>query len=124
MYAVADVEILVPHHEVGHGDGEVIHDDVPAEVVLSIVGQLAEFFPVLCFASQGTQGQSLIENLFGLGIVVIECIGGFEVALRGGLPLAACLVGVALEGVGLAEEVMDVLFLGTDETSFAEMIRS
>ena len=76
----------------------------------------------LSLAPQLIKRQTLIEDLVGLGIVVVHRCGRLLRSLRSLLPALTGLRGLSQTVVGHAEEVVEVVLLGTIELALAKMV--
>lgn len=73
-------------------------------------------------ASEAQKRHTLIENLVGLCIIVVEGRGRLHGAECGGLVVAAGFFGVACGGIGLAQEEVEIVVLCAFEFSLAEVV--
>ena len=100
MDKVLGVKALVPDEQVGQRHGEVVHGLLLEHMLLAIVDQAVETSVGCVVESQLPQGQSLIEYLFRLGIVVIHGGGRFLRSLCGFIPTYCSLFFLSEAVVG------------------------
>ena len=122
VYAVLLVEVAIPNLKVGQRYGKVVHHLRLEEVLLAVADELVETAMSLGSATELEQGQSLIENLLGLGIVVVHGCRGFGGSVGGQFPMLACLHIVAKELIGTAQEVVEIVVLCPLQLALAKMV--
>ena len=110
---VLRVEGVLPDEQVGQRDGEVVHDLMLEDVLLAVVDETVEASVGLTSTPQLVKGQSLIEDLVGLGIVVVHGCGGFLWAFCRLLPVCDGFLLLPKGLVGYAEEVVEVILLSS-----------
>ena len=92
------------------------------QVLLTVVHESPEAAVGLFVASEPAQGHTLIEDLVGLGIVVVHSRSRFLRTHGGLLPTVACLFRVALHLIGQAKEVVEVVLLRPIEFALTKMM--
>ena len=122
VYAVLLVEVAIPNLKVGQRDGKVVHHLRLEEVLLAVADELVETAMGLGSATELEQGQSLIENLLGLGIVVVHGCRRLGGSVGGQLPMLAGLHIVAQQLVGTAQEVVEIVVLCSLQLALAEVV--
>ena len=60
-----------PDEQVGQRNGEIIHGLLFEDVLFAVVDEFVETSSCLILTAEPAQGQSLVEYLFGLGVVVV-----------------------------------------------------
>ena len=120
--AVLLVEVAIPNLQVGQRDGKVVHHLRLEEMLLAVADELVETAMSLGSATELEQGQSLIENLLGLGIVVVHGCSGLGGSVGGQLPMLAGLHIVAQQLIGTAQEVVEIVVLCSLQLALAKMV--
>ena len=120
--AVLLIEVAIPNLKVGQRDGEVVHHLGFEEVLLAIADELVEATMRLGSAAELEQGQPLIEDLLGLGIVVVHGCSGLGGSVGGLLPMLAGLHIVAKEFVSTTQEVMEIIVLCSLQLALTEVV--
>ena len=123
MNFVAYLEVVFPNQQVGQGNCEVVHAYLIEEVVLAVVDELVEASVCFIGAAEAQEGKTLIEDLVGLSVVVVEGCGWFGRTECSLFPALTRFVGIAEGIVSHAEEVVEVALLCAIELSFTEVMR-
>ena len=108
---VLRVERIVPDEQVGQRNGEVVHDLLLEDVLLSVVDETIEATVSLPFATELAERESLIEDLVGLGIVVVHGSSRFLRSTGGLFPALTRLLVLTKGFVSHTEEVVEVVLL-------------
>ena len=116
------VEVAIPNLKVGQRDGKVVHHLRLEEVLLAVADELVETAMSLGSATEFEEGQSLIENLLGLGIVVVHGCRRLGGSVGGQLPILAGLHIVAQQLIGTAQEVVEIVVLRSLQLALAKVV--
>ena len=122
VYAVLLVEVAIPNLKVGQRDGEVVHHLRFEEMLLAVADELVETAMGLGSATEFEEGQSLIENLLGLGIVVVHGCRRLGGSVSGQLPMFAGLHIVTQQLIGTAQEVVEIVVLCSLQLALAKVV--
>lgn len=120
--AVLLVEVAIPNLKVGQRDGKVVHHLRLEEMLLAVADELVETAMSLGSATEFEEGQSLIENLLGLGIVVVHGCRRLGGSVGGQLPMLAGLHIVAQQLIGTAQEVVEIVVLCSLQLALAKVV--
>ena len=109
--AVLLIQIGVPHEQVGQRYGKVVHGDRIEDMLLAIVDEFVEEPLGFILIAQLAITKRRIENLVGLGIVVVHGSSRLGRPYSAELPMLACLVALSQQFVGQSEVVVEVIVL-------------
>ena len=122
MDAVHLVQTAVPHLQVGETDGKIVHHHFLVQVLFAVVHQTVEVRASLLLVAEGAESESCIENLVGLGVVVVHRGGRFGGAKRSLLEAFASHFFIALCLVTQSEQIVEVILLRAVQFPFAQMV--
>ena len=77
VLAVGKVEVAVPYKKVGEGYREIVHLHLVVIVLLAVAYKAVEIRAGFIFHTECAEGEAGVENLVGLGIVVVHCRSRF-----------------------------------------------
>ena len=90
---------------------------------MAVVDELVETSVCFIGTAEAQEGKTLIENLVGFSVVVVEGCGRFGWTEGCLLPALTSLVGIAEGIVSHAKEIIEVAFLCAIELAFTEVVR-